>query len=220
MTILLIRHGETAGNRDRVMQRPEVPLSEEGLAQAERLAERLVGAGIGHILSSDLARAEMTARAIERRTGSPLELDPLLQERNFGDLRGTPYSEFASDPFAPDYAPPAGETWAAFHERVDRAWERILDLSGRVEGALAVVTHGLVCHSLCVRTLTLPEGALAAVGRDGPPLRFGNTGLTVVERVPPWRVTLLACTAHLNGPDRAGPDRDDADRGGGRGAPA
>jgi probable phosphoglycerate mutase len=205
MTILLVRHGETAGNRDRVMQTTEVPLSEQGLAQAERLAERLASSGVGLILSSDLARAEMTARAVERRTGSPLELDPLLQERNFGDLRGTPYSALSGDPFAPDYEPPAGESWKAFHQRVDGAWRRIVERSSRVDGALVVVTHGLVCHSLCLRHLALPAGAPAGVGPDGPPMRFGNTALTVIESDPPWRVSRLACTAHLERSDDVAP---------------
>ncbi|MGH0036768.1 MAG: histidine phosphatase family protein [Myxococcota bacterium] len=197
MSILLIRHGETAGNRDRVVQRPDVPLSEQGLAQAERLAERLAGEPIGLVLSSDLARAEMTARAIERRAGAPLELDPRLQERNFGDLRGTPYSELSVDLFAPGYAPPAGESWERFHARVDRAWSFVAERASRVEGLTAVVTHGLVCHSLCVRHLRLPPGAVAEAGPDGPLMRFGNTALTVIEKRAPWRVSTLACTAHL-----------------------
>ena len=197
MAILLIRHGETAGNRERVMQRPGIPLSEQGLHQAERLAARLSDAGIELIVSSDLARAEMTARALERRSGARLELEPLLQERNFGDLRGTPYSQLESDPFAPGYAPPAGESWAAFHDRVDRAWLRVRERASEVDGPLAVVTHGLVCHSLCLRHLSLPEGAATGAAPDGPPLRFGNTALTVIEPEPPWRVERLACTAHL-----------------------
>ena len=39
--ILLIRHGETELNAKRVLQPPETPLSERGVAQAERLARRL-----------------------------------------------------------------------------------------------------------------------------------------------------------------------------------
>jgi probable phosphoglycerate mutase len=184
------------------MQKPDVPLSEAGLRQAERLAERLRDHAIGLVLSSDLARAEMTARALERRSRSPLELEPLLQERNFGDLRGTPYGRLPGDPFAPGYAPPAGETWEAFHARVDRAWGRVRELAARVEGDLAVVTHGLVCHSLCLRHLSLPASATAGAGPDGPPMRFGNTALTVIEAVHPWRVERLACTAHLEGGDQ------------------
>ena len=39
--IYLIRHGETALNANRTLQPAATPLSERGLAQAQRLAERL-----------------------------------------------------------------------------------------------------------------------------------------------------------------------------------
>jgi broad specificity phosphatase PhoE len=46
MPILLIRHGETDSNAARIVQTPDVPLSARGVAQAERLARRLAGAGV------------------------------------------------------------------------------------------------------------------------------------------------------------------------------
>ena len=109
MAIYLIRHGETAGNATRVVQVPEIPLSPNGIHQARRLARRLAGEGIGQILSSDLARAAMTAEAVAETTGAPIRYDALLHERNFGDVRGTPYAELSVDLFAPDYDPPGGE---------------------------------------------------------------------------------------------------------------
>ena len=41
MTILIVRHGETDGNAARILQRPDVPLNERGMRQAEQLARRL-----------------------------------------------------------------------------------------------------------------------------------------------------------------------------------
>ena len=121
MSIFLIRHGETLGNASRTVQLPDNPLSPRGIAQAELLARRLQREGIAAILSSDFARAAATAERLRRVTGAPVRHDPLLQERNFGDIRGTPYAALGFDMFAPDYAPPNGETWEAFHARVDRA---------------------------------------------------------------------------------------------------
>lgn len=207
MSILLIRHGETASNAARIVQTPETPLSERGIAQARLLARRLAGSAVSRIVASDLARATMTAEAVRALTDAPLELDPLLQERNFGDLRGTPYAELGVDLFGPAYAPPAGETWEAFHERVDRAWERVLALAAAERGDLVVVTHGLVCHSLVTRKLHVPD---AAEGLGGELMRFGNTALTVFEAAAPWTVSLLACTQHLDG-ERA--DDEDAPSG-------
>jgi broad specificity phosphatase PhoE len=198
MSILLIRHGETALNAARVVQPPDTPLSERGLAQARSLGVRIAGMdGVVQILSSDQARARMTAECVREKTGLPLGLDPGLQERNFGDIRGTPYSELGFDIFGPDYDPPGGESWESFHRRVDEVWERVTRLRAKLDGSLAVVTHGLVCRSLATRRLALPREL-------GDPSGWANTALTIVDPEPPWRVRLVNCTAHLEDGPRAG----------------
>jgi probable phosphoglycerate mutase len=193
MAIFLIRHGETLGNASRTVQLPDNPLSPRGVAQAERLARRLEYPGIAAILSSDLARAVTTAEHLRRVTGAPISYSPLLQERSFGDLRGTPYAELGGDMFDPDYAPPNGETWEVFHERVDRAWALVQEAATATGGHLAVVTHGLVCRSLAARHLLLPDGLEV-------PVRWENTALTIIDHAAPWRVRLLNCIAHLDDP--------------------
>lgn len=191
--ILLIRHGETELNAKRVLQPPETPLSERGLAQAERLARRLERAGLLRLLASDLRRAEMTAEAIASRTRLPLERDADLAERSFGELRGRPYASLELDPFAPGYTPPGGESWEAFHDRVDRTWARIDALARATPGPIAVVTHGLFCHSVVQRLATLAPG----LSLEG--LRWRNTSLTVLEpRQAAWQVTLLDDVTHLD----------------------
>jgi probable phosphoglycerate mutase len=191
-TIFLIRHGETVGNAGRIVQKPDSPLSARGVLQAERLGARLAEAGIARILASDLARAAATAESVRRATGASLEYEPLLHERNFGDLRGTPYAELGLDMFALDYEPPNGESWEAFHARVDRAWARVQAVAAVVAGPLAVVTHGLVCRSLAARRLVIPPGAAV-------PERWENTSVTIAAGPDPWRVSLLNCIAHLDG---------------------
>ena len=192
--IFLIRHGETVGNASRIVQRPDSPLSPRGVMQAERLARRLASEGIAHIASSDLARAASTAERVVAMTGAAVSFDPLLQERHFGDLRGRSYAELDVDIFAPDYAPPNGETWPAFHARVDQAWARLHELAAVIDGSLAVVTHGLVCRSLVGRHLGLAAGTEV-------PQRWENASVTIVDARAPWRVRLLNCIAHLDGLD-------------------
>ena len=97
--------------------------------------------------------------------------------------------------FAPDYAPPNGETWEVFHARVDRAWALVRAAAAATPGHLAVVTHGLVCRSLAARHLTLPDGAEV-------PERWENTAVTILDPLAAgaatWRVRLLNCIAHLD----------------------
>src|SRR5262245_5563126 len=174
MTILLVRHGETDGNAARILQRPDVPLNERGMRQAERLAQRLSTDGFVHIVCSDLLRARMTAAPLAARSGIGIEESPLLQERNFGDLRGVPYAECAEDPVGPDFAPPNGEDWPTFHARVADAFAFLVSRRRSVNGALVVVTHGFVCRAVVERHARLSAGVVA-------PERFDNTGITVLH---------------------------------------
>jgi broad specificity phosphatase PhoE len=189
--IILVRHGETIGNAARVVQREDAPLNERGVRQAELLALRLAELGIESVLCSDLLRARMTAEPVLRKTSARIEYTPLLQERNFGDLRGVPYAELERDIFAPDYVPPGGESWQQFHRRVDLAWQRVAELCGSLRGNLAVITHGLLCGSLAQRRLTLPTGQTA-------PERWANTSVTLCDPQTPHAVLLLNCAAHLD----------------------
>jgi len=190
MTILVVRHGETDGNAQRVLQRADVPLNERGIRQAELLARRLSSHGFVHILCSDLPRARMTAAPIATLSGIAVEESPLLQERNFGDLRGTPYDALGYDPFGLDVAPPNGEDWRAFHARVADAFAFIVRRRRSVNGTLVVVTHGLVCRALVERHALLPQGIVA-------PERYDNTSITVLHEDLPHGVSLLNCIRHL-----------------------
>jgi probable phosphoglycerate mutase len=190
MTIVIVRHGETDGNAARVLQRPDVPLNARGRGQAQQLARRLVARGFVHILCSDLLRARMTAEPLAERSGLAIEESPLLQERNFGDLRGIAYAALPEDPFGPDVAPPNGETWPMFHARVADAFAFIVERRRSLDGTLVVMTHGLVCRALIERHVLVPAGAAV-------PERFDNTSVTELHEDAPHRVGLLNCTQHL-----------------------
>jgi probable phosphoglycerate mutase len=190
MTILLVRHGETDGNAFRILQRADAPLNERGICQAEQLARRLFDHGFIHIVCSDLLRARMTAAPLAARSGIAIEESPLLQERNFGDLRGVPYAALTENPFGADFAPPNGEDWPTFHARVADAFDFIVSRRRSVTGALVAVTHGLVCRAVVERHALLPEGVVA-------PERFDNTSVTALHEDAPHAVSLINCTRHL-----------------------
>jgi probable phosphoglycerate mutase len=192
VTILLIRHGETELNVARVLQPAATPLSARGIAQADALAARLARMELRAILSSDLPRALRTAQAIAAATGAPIELTPLLQERNFGDWRGRPYDDLTRDPLTMADAPPNGESAAAFAQRAAAAFALAIERRAALGGALAVVTHGLVLRVLLGAHVRLAEGLRA-------PTHLGNTSLSIVEARPPHQVSLLNCTRHLDG---------------------
>jgi len=199
--IFLIRHGETSSNAARIFQQPETPLSNRGLAQARALASRLRSEPIERTIASDYQRAAQTARAVADAAGSALEFEPLLQERNFGDLRGTPYSEVAGDPFREGYTPPGGESWQVFNARIERAWAVVSAVAQESAGDLVVVTHGLVCRAFVERCLD--AGDLLSGKAEGG-LAFANTSVTIIGATPPWRVDRIGCTEHLGTEPAAG----------------
>ncbi len=192
MSILLIRHGETALNAARIVQHPETPLNERGIGQAQRLAARLADFPIAAIVSSDYKRAHMTAEAIAGVTGLAITTQESLRERNFGEARGVPHGVLDSDLYALDFHPRGGESWPMFHERVALAWAEVAERAAGTEGDLVVVSHALVCRSLAENQLTL------GADMNGKVSRWPNTALTVIQQRAPWRVSLLACGAHLD----------------------
>ena len=197
MTLLLIRHGETPLNAARVLQPADTPLSPRGLEQACALAQRLAGAGIAGVVSSDLPRARQTAGAIAAACGLPITVLPLLQERNFGALRGRSYDSFAFDPLRMLDAPEGGESQAQFELRAAAAFEALLPLRRRAGGPLAVITHGLLLRAWLHRPLQL--GALAM------PTHVANTSITMVTAQPPHRVLRINDTEHLDETSRDNP---------------
>lgn len=193
MTLLVIRHGETALNASRTLQPAATPLGPRGLLQAQAVAARLAPLRPGAVLSSDLPRALQTAQAIAAAAGGvPLQTSALLHERNFGELRGRPYDGLGFDPIEMDEAPPGGESMADFLARAGRAFEFALRQAQGLSGPLVVVSHGLVIRVWLAQHVALAPGV-------GLPARIGNTSVTRIGLVPPHAADLVDCTAHLQG---------------------
>jgi len=196
MAVILVRHGETALNAARVMQPADTALSERGQGQARAVAQRLaLQGGIGAIVSSDLPRAWLTAEAIGAALALPVQSSALLQERNFGDLRGQPYDTLGFDPLVMQEAPAGGESAPDFIRRVHDAFQLMLQRHAAQRGDLVVVTHGLL-----IRTLLAGPLKRGADGPDG--LHLANTSLSIFDAAPPHALRLLNCTRHLDEADR------------------
>lgn len=190
MTIFLIRHGETPGNKSRRVQTPDTPLSETGRRQAALLATRLASENITRILSSDYIRTRETVAPLSQLLSMQVTYSPLLRERNFGDLRGRQYDDIGVDFFAQDYTPTNGESWHVFEQRVQHAWQEVLDNARKTSGNLAVITHGLVCLKIVSNHTKTSE-------TQSIPMHWGNTSVTEIELGHPHNVSRLNCSAHL-----------------------
>lgn len=191
MSIYLIRHGQTKGNKDRIVQTPDTPLSEQGHIQARQLAQRFESISIGNIICSDYIRTQQTAAPLRALKKSPWSLQPLLRERSFGDLRGSAYDDIDADFFNEGYAPPNGETHPQFVERVNLAWEAILASYQNTQGSLIVMTHGLVLRELIKQHLIVNDGI-------APMSDFQNTCITEVDGADRKTVVRLCDAQHLD----------------------
>lgn len=189
MSLLLVRHGETVMNASRILQVEATPLGPRGQEQVAALAARLREQTIAAVVSSDLPRAWQSAEPIARACGVPLQAEVLLQERNYGRLRGRAYDSLGFDPLTMAAAPPGGESALVFKARVAQAFRRIVQLAAGLSGDLVVVTHGLVIRQMLAGCVGLPE--------DRMPTRIANTGVTSLAAAPPHNVECLDDTRHL-----------------------
>ncbi len=153
--IVLVRHGQTDWNQKyRFQGRTDIPLNDEGTAQAECLARRLASWPVEVVYSSPLRRALSTARALAAPHGLfPVVLEGLV-EVNFGVWEGRSvlgmegeeklaFQAWLRDPFF--NMPPGAETWESIRDRVAKAVDAILD--GPQE-RIAVVSHGGIVRAL------------------------------------------------------------------------
>jgi 2,3-bisphosphoglycerate-dependent phosphoglycerate mutase len=199
--LILIRHGETAWNRERRMQgQTDTPLSALGRAQAGAVGQRLARQPFAAIYSSDLARAWDTAAAIAEASGHKIVSEPRLRECTFGVFEGLTYPEMAQRYPAEharfvlredDYAVPGGESPRQFYERSLGCLE---DIAAAHPGECAVVvTHGLVLDTLHRAARNMPLNAK----REAPLL---NASLNIFRREPrAWIEVAWGDVAHLAG---------------------
>jgi len=96
--ILAIRHGETLWNVDsRIQGHLDIGLNDKGRWQAERLGTALKDEPMAAIYASDLSRAHDTALAVSRHTGVPVQPEPGLRERSFGEFEGRTFAEIETE---------------------------------------------------------------------------------------------------------------------------
>ena len=166
--ILLIRHGETAWNAERRLQgHLDIDLNDEGRRQARALAAALQDEPIDLLVSSDLARASQTAKAVGDVHDLPLFIDARLRERCYGGFEGLLYADIA-ERFPQEFAawqrrdidavlPPGTNRGESFRQFYDRAVGAILGWAASNPGkSVALVAHGGVLECAYRAALGLP----------------------------------------------------------------
>jgi broad specificity phosphatase PhoE len=155
--VFLARHGETAWTLSgQHTGRTDIPLTANGETDARRLGERLKGQSFTLVLTSPLQRARRTCELAG--FGDRAQLDPDLQEWNYGECEGLTSAEIRKK--WPDWVLfrdgcPGGETADQVGARADHVIARVRAGSGDV----LLFAHGHLLRILTARWLGLPANA-------------------------------------------------------------
>lgn len=182
--IVLLRHGRTAWNAaHRVQGQLDTELDEVGLEQALAVAPHLAELAPVRIVSSDLARAAVTAQTVAKVCGLEPSYDDRLREFALGDLQGLTHAELEARDAAGfarfrrgDWDDlPGAESPAAVATRFTAALGDLAAALGPGECGVAV-SHGAATRTGTVAFLGWP----LRVAQD---LRaLGNCGRVVLEQ--------------------------------------
>lgn len=93
MNLYVVRHGETIWNLEkRVQGITDIPLTEEGIKNAEELKELVSTLNIDVVISSPLSRARQTAKILVD-SKLPINTDDRIKERDWGMNEGAKIDE-------------------------------------------------------------------------------------------------------------------------------
>ena len=200
--LLLVRHGESelaaaAGDWRMVMGHADPRLHPHGRAQAERVADRLVGEALAAVYVTPLTRTHETAAPLLRRLGMEPRVEPDLREVHLGGWEGARARQYFAEghPVARRIMdeerwdlPPGAEPDEEFRQRITAAVARI---AARHPGeVVAVFSHGGVI------------GRILAEAAGSRPFAFttpDNASIShLVVHGDRWTVRCFNDTAHLS----------------------
>jgi 2,3-bisphosphoglycerate-dependent phosphoglycerate mutase len=169
--MLLVRHCDSTG------QAPDAPLTPEGSAQAEVLAQYLSAQPVDQIFSSPYLRARATIEPFAARAGLSVRVHEGLVERRLSPEPIAHWREVVRRGFLdPAYRIPGGESAA---EALERGWNALLSILLSGHRLPLAVSHGqllsLVFQALepgfgfeAWQSLSFPDVHLLEGPIDGP----------------------------------------------------
>jgi probable phosphoglycerate mutase len=160
-TIILIRHGETKGNREGLFRgQMDFPLNENGEQQARDLAHALKNYDLKAVYASPLARAKTTAEIVASPHNLKIEIESGFTNINLGLWQGKPKAEIQ------ERFPDLWQLWITEPERLqlpqgetlgevqNRSFEALVEITQKHSGqSVAIVSHRAVLKPLLARAL-------------------------------------------------------------------
>ncbi|MDE6132988.1 MAG: histidine phosphatase family protein [Oscillospiraceae bacterium] len=123
------------------------PLTAEGLADSENVAELLKNRNIDIIISSPYKRSIDTVGSLARALNKEIITDEAFRERNAGNWFGENFLEFIEKQWADfNYHIPEGESLASVQERNIGALRKVLAEHGGKN--IVIATHGTALSTI------------------------------------------------------------------------
>ncbi len=200
--IMLVRHGVTAWNgTGKIQGHSNTELAPDGIHQARLLSVYCPFHEVDAIYSSDLLRAEATAKILANKFRLKVQTMPELRETNFGDWEGKVLREIAeSDPqnFEKFFKQPDrlkianAETFLDTQRRAMIALKKIIAAHQEQENPqVIVVAHGAINRVILCSVLEIPIRRMWSISQF-------NTGVNILrEDDGHFTVELVNSTAHL-----------------------
>lgn len=147
MDLILLRHGETEHNRQRRYCTDDCPLSEEGILQMERAADKINDLIIDRVMVSPFKRTMESFEIINKYHNLPYEIVNEIREVDAGRMKGLTFEEGKKrypsevEDYLFDYIDtplPGGESIQAAYDRAGRVVRSLKKQSGNI----LMVTHG------------------------------------------------------------------------------
>lgn len=214
--VYLVRHGESESNArtQPIYKGKGSALTEQGRAQAERIAERAAKLPFEVLISSSWVRALETAKAISRKTGREIEISDL-----FTEIRA-PLSCIGmsvDDPALRDTLTrwndsvfrrgPRVEDGENFDDLMQRARDAFTFLDARKEERILIASHGLFLRFLIAYMMLGDDLTPELFRKISGSSKTDNTGITVFTREPMphhetddserWRLRVFNDHSHL-----------------------
>lgn len=136
MELILIRHGESEGNKNGLIYgHTDYPLTEKGRQQIPHIVEALKNNQLTKVISSPLSRASAIGKGVSDAYDVPFTTDDRLKEINFGDYEDLPVKEIRAKlgegyyeliGFFDNYDIPSGEHQKDFLVRVQGFVDEVL----------------------------------------------------------------------------------------------
>lgn len=162
--VTVVRHGETIWNQEGKHQGwLDSDLTQQGIAQARRIADILLNRSFSTLYSSDLGRARQTAGLLADTLSLHVNLDKRIREQNLGILEGLSIQQFRErypEEYAKhverevNYCLPGGESIRQVYERSTSCLEELA--RKHQNESIILVTHGWVLECFFRKVLGIP----------------------------------------------------------------